>query len=308
MEHETHPKVEQGLPFELGRQGPRLRELRTKITGGPPQPGILDTPLSPSPSVKGTTPTCFIGLLPGLNELSHVQVYANCEVSRCFLCEGQRAAGPGLMLLPPTSHLQSDPHSLLSTLLPVNILLKRTGRCKCVQLHIGLSPWKCVLRLLGAWCHQPCTKLDRPAGLVGEEMNDNRLDSPDLLGGTEAGQRRGLAVLPWRIGLNGPRGRTQRSPAVLSLASVRSMWSPPLPAWGHQAKTEKWRNRDVCFQGRGGGGSLLRAEGLSSFSPHYHLLNGEDMYSEVGGPASRLTPTLGAQPPPLTVPSPTRET
>lgn len=191
MEHETHPKVEQGLPFELGRQGPRLRELLTKITGGPPQPGILDTPLSPSPSVKGTTPTCFIDLLPGLNELSHVQVYANCEVSRCFLCEGQRAAGPGLMLLPPTSHLQSDPHSLLSTLLPVNILLKRTGRCKCVQVHIGLSPWKCVLRLLGAWCHQPCTKLDRPAGLVGEEMKDNRLDGRGLAGrdrgGAEAG-------------------------------------------------------------------------------------------------------------------------
>lgn len=102
----------------------------------------------------------------------------------------------------------------------------------------------------------------------------------------------------------GQEGGLRAAQAVLSLASLRSMWSPPLPAWGNQEKTEKWRNSDVCYQGRGGGGGHSSAGGVSSFNPHSRLLNSEDMYSEVGTrrPAFRLTPTLGAQPPSLSVP------
>lgn len=116
------PRLNEAFTYSVEQAGSSSQGAPNLTLTSHPARYSRHTSLSSPICTKRGKNTWFLSLLPGLNELSHVKAFANCEVSRYTLCEGQRAAGPGLMLLPLTSYLQSDPRSLL----PLKLLLKRT--------------------------------------------------------------------------------------------------------------------------------------------------------------------------------------
>ena len=81
-----------------------------------------------------------------------------------------------------------------------------------------------------------------------------------------------------------PEGGLGTARAVLRLASGRSMESPPLPAWGSQAKPS---NLEVALQRREVEEAFCV---LETMAPHYHLLSDEDWLPS--GPAHRPTSLL----------------